>query len=71
VLLALALLGLGLESRRSGQLAGQVEALSAQLAATRAALEAHQNHLDQVRASVAELQLLVERDPVPPPSETP
>jgi hypothetical protein len=37
---------------------------------TQAALRAHRSHLDDVRASVAELQMLVERDPVASPSES-
>ncbi len=67
VLLALALIGLGTESRRAAELSGRVEFLSAELGATQAALRAHRSHLDEVRASVAELQMLVERDPVSSP----
>ncbi|NIV47405.1 MAG: hypothetical protein GWN46_11635 [Gammaproteobacteria bacterium] len=71
VLLALAVIGLGIESRRAVELSGRVERLSAELRSTQAALRAHRSHLDEVRASVAELQLLVERDPVAGPSESP
>ena len=71
VLLVLAVIGLGIESRRAAELSGRVERLSAELGATQAALRAHRSHLDEVRASVAELQALVERDPVSPPSEAP
>ena len=70
-LLVLAVIGLGIESRRAAEFAGQVERLSAELRSTQAALRAHRSHLDEVRASVAELQMLVERDPVAGPSETP
>ena len=68
-LLALALVGLALESRRATELSARVERVSAELSATRAALRAHRSHLDQVRASVAELQALLERDPATPPPE--
>jgi hypothetical protein len=70
ILLVLAVVGLGIESRRAAELSGRVERLSAELGVTQAALRAHRSHLDDVRASVAELQLLVERDPVAPPSES-
>ena len=70
-LLALAVIGLGIESRRAAELSGRAERLSAELAVTQAALRAHRSHLDEVRASVAELQMLVERDPVSAPSESP
>ena len=70
VLLALAVIGLGIESRRAAELSGRVERLSAELGVTQAALRAHQSHLDDVRASVAELQMLVERDPVASPSQS-
>jgi len=71
ILLALAVIGLGIESRRAADLSGRVERLSAELAVTQAALRAHRSHLDAVRASVAELQVLVERDPVSAASEAP
>jgi hypothetical protein len=71
ILLALAVIGLGIESRRVVELSGRVERLSSELGATRAALRAHRSHLDEVRASVAELQMLVERDPVSSPPESP
>ena len=71
VLLALAVIGLGIESRRAAELSGRVERLSAELTVTQAALRAHRSHLDEVRASVAELQMLVERDPVSAPPESP
>jgi hypothetical protein len=71
VLLALAVIGLGIESRRAAELSGRVERLSAELAVTQAALRAHRSHLDEIRSSVAELQMLVERDPLSPPSESP
>ena len=70
VLLALAVIGLGIESRRAAELSGRVERLSAELGVTQAALRAHRSHLDDVRASVAELQMLVERDPVASASES-
>ena len=56
---------LALASQRYG-----VELLSAELGATQAALRAHRSHLGEVRASVAELQMLVERAPVASPSES-
>jgi uncharacterized protein HemX len=68
-LLALALVGLALESRRATELSARVERVSAELSATQAALRAHRSHLDQVRASVADLQALVERAPTLPPPE--
>jgi hypothetical protein len=71
ILLALSVLGLGIESRRAAELSGRVDRLSAELDATQAALRAHRSHLDQVRASVAELQVLVERAPGSAPSESP
>jgi len=71
VLLALAVIGLGIKSRRAAELSGRVERLSAELGITQAALRAHRSHLDEIRASVAELQTLVERDPVSAPSESP
>ena len=70
-LLVLAVIGLGIESRRAAEFSGRVERLSAELRSTQAALRAHRSHLDEVRASVAELQMLVERDPVSAPSEAP
>jgi hypothetical protein len=70
ILLALAVIGLGIESRRAAELSGRVERLSAELGVTQAVLRAHRSHLDDVRASVAELQMLVERDPVASPSES-
>jgi hypothetical protein len=70
-LLVIAVIGLGIESRRAAEFAGQVERLSAELRSTQAALRAHRSHLDEVRASVAELQVLVERDPVSAPAESP
>ena len=70
ILLALAVIGLGIESRRAAELSGRVERLSAELGVTQAALRAHRSHLDDVRASVAELQMLVERDPVSSASES-
>jgi Tfp pilus assembly protein PilX len=70
ILLVLAVIGLGIESRRAAELSGQIERLSAELRTTQAALSAHRSHLDEVRASVAELQGLVERDPVSSPSES-
>ena len=71
ILLALALVGFGIESRRAAELSGRVELLSAELGATQAALRAHRSHLDEVRASVAELQMLVERDPLSAAPESP
>jgi len=71
VLLVLAVIGLGIESRRAAELSGRVERLSAELEATQVALRAHRTHLNEVRASVAELQALVERDPVAAPSKAP
>jgi hypothetical protein len=71
VLLVLAVIGLGIESRRAAELSGRVERLSAELGASQAALRAHRSHLEEVRASVAELQALVERDPVSAPPEAP
>jgi hypothetical protein len=70
-LLVLALAGLGLESRRAVRLEARVEGLSAQLAVTEAALEAHRSHLDEVRGSVAALQELLSRGPVSPESPQP
>jgi hypothetical protein len=71
ILLVLAVIGLGIESRRAAELSGRLDLLSAELEATQAALRAHRSHLDEVRASVAELQTLVERDPVSSPPESP
>jgi hypothetical protein len=71
ILLVLAAIGLGIESRRASELSGRVERLSAELAVTQAALSAHRSHLDEVRASVAQLQALVERDPLASPPEAP
>ena len=71
VLLVLAVIGFGVERRRAAELSGRVERLSAELGATQAALRAHRSHLDEIRASVAKLQALAERDPTAPPSETP
>jgi len=71
ILLALALIGLGIESRRAAELSGRVDLLSAELGATQAALRAHRSHLDEVRASVAELQRLGERAPLSAGPETP
>ena len=71
ILLVLSVIGLGIESRRAAELSGRVERLSAELGVTQAALRAHRSHLDEVRASVAELQVLVERAPVSTPPEAP
>ena len=64
-LLAVALLGLGVQSRQAAELRVEVTALTAELATTQQALDAHEKHLDRVRSSIAELQELVDRDPSP------
>ncbi len=73
ILLLVALLGLGLQSQRATRLAGEVESLQAELAGAetelleaRGQLEAHRQHLDEVRGAVDRLQELVRRSPVPP-----
>ncbi len=68
-LLAVALLGLGVQSRQTAELRLEVTALTAQLDATQQALDAHEKHLDRVRSSIADLQELVDQDPTPTPSE--
>ncbi len=74
VLLVLALIGLGLQTRRVGELSGQVATLTADLGQARSALVAYQSQLDEVRTSVADLQTrfaaldaLVNRDPTAVP----
>ena len=67
-LLLLALIGLGVESRRADQLDVRVAGLEADLGAAEAALTAHRRHLDAVRVSVADLTDLVRRNPEPPPA---
>ena len=66
-LLVLALLATALEARRVARLEARVVELSAELAAAEAAVAAHRDHLDQVRAKVSELQSLVSRDPAAAP----
>lgn len=73
-LLLLALIGLGLETRRADQLETRVTGLEADLGAaqsalqtTQSALTAHQRHLGAIRTSVADLADLVNQDPPPPP----
>ena len=65
-LLALALVGVGHESRRADQLAAELMGLHAQLATSQAALEAHEEHLGAVRGAVARLQTLVSQEPTAP-----
>ena len=68
-LLLVTLLGLGVEARRADQLEARVAGLEADLGAAEAALTSHRQHLDAVRASVAELTELVMRDPEPLPGK--
>lgn len=68
-LLAVALLGLGVQSRQAAELRVEVTALTAELDATQQALDAHEKHLDRVRSSIAQLQELADRDPSPTPPE--
>ena len=78
-LLLVALTALVGQTRRVSALSGQVESLTGELASARAALVAYQDHLQEVRASVtdlqgrmAELDTLVRRDPgAPPPPPQP
>ncbi|MDJ0853063.1 MAG: hypothetical protein QNK04_32230 [Myxococcota bacterium] len=72
ILLLMALLGLGIQSQRVARLAGEVEGLRAELAGVETELveaqgqvEAHRQHLDEVRGAVDRLQQLVSRPPVP------
>jgi hypothetical protein len=72
-LLALALVGLAVQTRRAQTLSAEVEGLhgevarlGGELADSRAALEAHRRHLDQVRAAVDRLQELVRNEPAEP-----
>ncbi len=64
--LVLSLAALAVQTRRTVILSERVEGLAAELATTHLALEAHRGHLDDVRASVAELQELVNSDPSAP-----
>ena len=64
-LLAVALLGLGLQSRQAAELRVEVTALTVELDATQQSLDAHEQHLDRVRSSIAELQQLVSQGPTP------
>ncbi len=64
--LILCLAALAVQTRRSVFLSERVEGLVAELTTTRLALDAHRGHLDDVRASVAELQELVNSDPSAP-----
>jgi len=56
LLLTAALLALGLQTRRAGELSERAEVLSAQLSASRAALVTQRAHMGEVRASVSELR---------------
>ena len=67
-LLAVAVAGLASQGQRAADLEAEVAGLQADLDAAQKALTAHERHLDDVRASVAELQALVARDPLPGPS---
>ncbi len=64
--LVLSLAALAVQTRRSVILSERVEGLAVELTTTRIALDAHRGHLDDVRASVAELQELVNSDPRAP-----
>ncbi len=64
--LVLSLAALAVQTRRTVILSERVEGLASELTTTRLALEAHRGHLDDVRASVAELQELVNSDPSAP-----
>ena len=68
-LLAVALLGLGVQSRQAAELRLELTSLTAELDATQQSLGAHQQHLDRVRSSIAELQQLVSQEPTPTPPE--
>ncbi len=68
-LLAVALLGLGVQSRQAAELRLELTALTAELDATQQALDAHEKHLDRVRSSIAQLQELADQDPSPTPPE--
>ena len=81
VVLIAALLGVALavQSRRVGELGTQVEGLTIELQAARAALAAHETRMVRVRASVDDLQarianlsdLLDAPSEAPPPPEIP
>jgi hypothetical protein len=77
-LLVLAVGGLVLQTTRVAWLSGRVEALSGELGAARSALVAYRSQLDAVRDSVADLQTrlaeldaLVNHDPLDAPREAP
>lgn len=67
-LLALALLAFAQQGRRAEHLEARVTGLTAELAASEAALAAQRSHLDEVRGAVSQLQELVERDPAREPA---
>ena len=64
-LLVLAVAGMVRQGQRAGALESRVTGLEADLQTAQGALNAHREHLGAVRASVAELQALVEREPTP------
>jgi Tfp pilus assembly protein PilN len=55
VLLLLALLALGVQTRRIGELEGRVEALGAELGSARDELAAHEDRLDRARGLLDDL----------------
>ena len=73
LLLAAALIAVGLQARRAATLSAEVEGLqtelgrlAGELAETETELAAHRSHLDQVRGAVERLQELVSREPQEP-----
>jgi hypothetical protein len=70
-LLVACAIGLATEFSRNARLEERLRELSGELGATRAALEAHEARLDEVRGAVARLHALVQADPLAPPADAP
>jgi hypothetical protein len=72
-LLAASAVALAMALARNAGLETRLGELSGELAATRAALDAHEARLEQVRGAVARLHALVQQDPLeaPPPTSPP
>jgi hypothetical protein len=70
-LLAACAVGLAAELRRNARLEARQAELSGELASARAALDAHEARLEQVRGAVARLHALVQGDPLATPAGEP
>ena len=67
VLLGIALGGVAQQGRRADALAQRLAGLEVALEAAEGAVQAHRNHLEAVRGSVADLQSLLAEEPAAPP----